>query len=333
MRGFMKLKYLFLLVLSFTATQVHSLESCVVKEGVGEIKVVEKNGTEYSIGAGNYLLINKKDSWSYHVEVYSKNGQFVAAGQTSIQYADPSCEKVNPFEIVQSINGSHFYKKITKSLPPENCPPPSTEVPNTRPKVRPPEPVVSLPVTDLNKQVGALIAKAPFNKRCNQLFINTKGEVGVAGQEIIKAVQNHASQCLYNDLDVSSICPKYKNFSTAQKDSFWVYAFASVAQFESSCNPTADAAGTNDVADGLFQMEYSWKQRRSAGRDRKLCKASGPYDSQDIKFQAECSISILRDTNCKFGWPLDGRKGYWHLLRSNSSFKIGKTMMNFPGCK
>lgn len=328
------LKFLISLSLTLVSLNAFGIQSCVIKNGHGEIKVFESDGTKYSIGGGNILVINKTDSRSHHVDVYSATGKYVATGQTSKKYADPICESINPVDILDSINKSHFYERITGDLSPENCPPNQEEesVPKVRPRARPKRVVAPPADANLYRSIGAIIGQKPFNRRCNQLFINKEGKLGEAGREIIDAVQKHASKCLYNDLNVSSICPNYRSFNNTQKDAFWVYAFASVAQFESSCNPAVDAQGTNDVADGLFQMEYSFRQRKAAGRSRELCKTAGPHPSQDIKFQAQCSISILRDTNCKFGWPLDGRKGYWHLLRSNSSFKIGNTMKKFPGC-
>ena len=190
-----------------------------------------------------------------------------------------------------------------------------------------------LPI-NLYRKIGKVIGE--FNTKCNQLFISKDGGLGEAGREIRDAVQNHGSQCLYNDIDVSSVCPNYRSFNLKEKDAFWVYAFASIAHKESSCLPSnQNPNGTNDVADGLFQMEFSYTARRSAGRDPDLCKTSGPHPSGDIKFQAQCSISVLRDTNCRLGWPLDGPHGYWHLLRSNAKSKNGTIVdliKKFPGC-
>lgn len=183
----------------------------------------------------------------------------------------------------------------------------------------------------LRKQVGGLVAHKSFNRMC-KTFINSNGDLGRAGNEVVRAVNNYASSCMNTKLDVSNVCPNFKKFTQGEKDLFWVYVFASIAQHESSCDAGESARGVNDKADGLFQMEYSFSQRRDAGRDRNLCKTRGPHDSQDIRFQTECSVSIIRDINCKYGKPLDWKKGYWHLLRNNSSFGIGKKIRKFPGC-
>lgn len=329
----MKLIITTLLTLLFFSSQLLANDELVLwymPEGSRSI-TVEDSDSRYTIGPGHYLKVIAENSWAYTVEVYGQNGTLLAVGQTAIPIMTGEAERVDAVHVITNI-GEEAGRAIFV------CPPP--DVAHGRGQITPVQgndgtgPLNSgADIENLKRRLGAIIAGDDYNRRCGDLFFNTEGEIGEAGREIISAVQEHASQCLYNQLDVSSVCPNYRSFTPEQKDLFWAFGFAGVAQHESSCNPDEDAQGVNDVADGLFQMEFSWAQRRSAGRDRELCVAYRPgTDSQNIRFQAQCSISILRDIHCEqYQLPLNSRHGYWHLLRGEGA--IVDKWKQFPGCR
>ncbi|MES2769210.1 MAG: hypothetical protein V4596_08695 [Bdellovibrionota bacterium] len=203
------------------------------------------------------------------------------------------------------------------------------------------------------KQIGDRMAaklqyKGGFNAMCSA-FIQKNGELGPLGKKFIQAMKKVGWQ--YFDggplsIDYSSVCPNYKNFSNAKKEYLQAWFGASMAQEESSCNPNESAKGANDIADGLFQMEFSAQQRKAAGRNPKFCPHTG-IDSKDITFQMECTASILKDINAKQNRGLTYRSGYWDKLRGTNVWtwtrkKTGKKhtvvpeiswhIMDFPGC-
>ena len=110
------------------------------------------------------------------------------------------------------------------------------------------------------------------------------------------------------------------------KLTFIALLFASIAQVESTCRPWAQTQGTNDLADGLFQLEYSSRQRRRAGRNEKWCKTNQGVDSQSLTFQSECAVSIVEDTVCAWNAPINHGDGYWQKLRNNR--KITQILKN-----
>ncbi len=169
--------------------------------------------------------------------------------------------------------------------------------------------VLEIALRDDDLVVPAIANSSKFSRGCRN-FIDEYGNLGAFGRRLLEAIDTvekeykdtYNSSCFYNDIDVSSICPNFKDLTEPMKKKFWAYAFASIAEAESSCNPTGhNRNGTNDRADGLFQLEFSWDQRRTSGRDERFCRTEkGGTNTQDLRFQAECATSIMRDLQCVY---------------------------------
>ncbi len=168
-------------------------------------------------------------------------------------------------------------------------------------------------VTTNDAQKGYHLGDA-FHARCNN-FINENG-LGEWGQYMVAAAKKVAKNCFYNRGVFDNICPGYRRLPEAKKNAFIAVLFASIAQVESTCRPWAQAQGSNDLADGLFQLEYSRSQRQESGRNREWCKTDRPVDTQSLTFQSECAVSIVEDTVCAWNSFITHSDGYWQKLRN-----------------
>lgn len=168
--------------------------------------------------------------------------------------------------------------------------------------------------------------------RCDN-FINSRGELGTYGTALIEAIERVNPDCFYSTARFSRVlCPNFNSFGQTTKRRFIAFLFGSIAHYESSCNPRAQAQGVNDTADGLFQLEYSRNQRRNAGRDRVFCATDRGVNTQDITFQMECSASIFVDGYCERNSAVPGDTNwYWQKLNSPSG-RITRMAQRFPGC-
>lgn len=162
--------------------------------------------------------------------------------------------------------------------------------------------------------IPGLKLDARFNPRCGN-FINKKG-IGEWGKHMISAAHRVAPNCFYGRNLYGSLCPNYLDLPQEKKEAMTALAFAAMGQVESTCNPKASAKGTNDIADGIFQLEYSASQRDDAGRDEKWCRTNQTVDTQSWEFQSECAASIVKDRICKFGAYFFGPRSYWQELKS-----------------
>ncbi len=172
-----------------------------------------------------------------------------------------------------------------------------------------------------------------FNGRCSN-FINRNG-LGDWGRRMVQAAKTVAPNCFYKDNAFNSLCPNYRQLNESQKNAFIALLFASIGQVESSCNPRAQAQGSYDVADGIFQMEYSAGKRARAGRNSRWCRTSGRTDTQSWSFQSECAVSIIEDTVCKKDRQLNYASGYWQKLRNQRQIfqTIKRTAKQWGICK
>jgi hypothetical protein len=163
-------------------------------------------------------------------------------------------------------------------------------------------------------------------------FINRNGELGAWGQRLIRATKDVNQNCFYERIDFSGVCPNYSRFSQARKEQYIAFLFASIAAFESSCRPNAQVRGTNDTADGLFQLEYSQRWRANAGRNARFCATNRGVNTQDINFQMECAASIFSDHYCRSGRVVGARTGgYWQKLNRSNGL-ITRLARRFPHC-
>lgn len=168
---------------------------------------------------------------------------------------------------------------------------------------------------------------------CSQ-FIQPNGQLGDYGRRTLAAIQavDPGGRCFLGGGIAWSqhVCPGYRNFSPRERERFWVYAFAAIAHDESSCNP--NVSGDGGASDGLFQMEYSNWKRRYRGQE---CYPRQPINTRGLKFQFECTASIMRDINCgRSNRPLGNGNGntiFWSQLQSTRG-DISRMIKSYPGC-
>jgi hypothetical protein len=182
-----------------------------------------------------------------------------------------------------------------------------------------------------------------FDRACHN-FITSDGKLGPWGLLGIKAlgdvdrgyIKNTGRSCFYDDLIMNDLCPAFKKFTKSEKNLYWGHVLASIAMDESTCNPNAqNRKGTNGIADGLFQLEYSKTLRYH--RDPDFCKAKEAYPTTKFDFQMECTASIIRDIHCERDRRLTYELGYWHKLRQPPREKKDRDIValikEFPLCK
>ncbi|MCB0414800.1 MAG: hypothetical protein KDD50_10730 [Bdellovibrionales bacterium] len=189
---------------------------------------------------------------------------------------------------------------------------------------------------EFDEKIDALNNRRVFSPKCLN-YVDSHGKIGPWGKKVLDAFEladkdyKDGKSCFYDDLDVSYVCPKFKSFNENKKSIFWLYVYASMSQVESSCRVEAQAQGTNGIADGLLQLEYSKSLRRNSGRDPILCSTRQGVDTQSLDFQFNCSASIFRDIYCDRGRPIHYAEGYWLKLRGKNKL-IHKLIKRFPGC-
>lgn len=175
------------------------------------------------------------------------------------------------------------------------------------------------------------LTRVGASQACNN-FINSQGELGSYGTALINAIERVDSNCFYSTARFSQVlCPNFNSFGQTTKNRFLAYLFGAMAYYESSCNPRAQAQGTNDIADGLFQLEYSARARRRAGRDQVFCATDRGVNTQDITFQMECSAAIFVDGYCERDGVPGDTNWYWQKLNSPNG-RISRMARTFPGC-
>ncbi len=166
-------------------------------------------------------------------------------------------------------------------------------------------------------------------RACNN-FVNNNG-LGTYGRQLQSALGRVGTSCFFSGgINFTNLCPNYNSFNNGRKMQFIAFLFASMAFYESSCNPRAQAQGTNDIADGLLQLEYSQSQRRDAGRNAVHCATNRGVNTQDIGFQMECGASIFKDGYCGTGRIPGSHSWYWQKLNGNRS--ITRMARRFPFC-
>jgi hypothetical protein len=167
---------------------------------------------------------------------------------------------------------------------------------------------------------------------CNK-FMFSDGSFGPWGVALISAFERVGTDCIYHS-DWSEICPGYTNFSEAKKRQLMVFAFAAVADKESTCNPKAQAQGKTDLAVGLFQLENSRRQRRAADRHDLCSPNAAVKDPKAITFQMQCAAGTFYDYHCVRSddrYIRVGRGGYWQKWRRPNR-TISLDIRKFPGC-
>lgn len=170
-----------------------------------------------------------------------------------------------------------------------------------------------------------------YSPKCKN-FIDENGELGPWGVRLLNAFEEVDPICFFDRIDVSNVCPNFKNFSRDRKGRWWNWLVLNKAQDEASCRVEAQAAGVNGTADGLMQLEYSYALRKASGRNPRYCRTEGPSDTQDLTFQFECTASIIKDEYCDKNRPLVNPRGYWQNLNRANRW-IAQRAAEFPGCR
>lgn len=194
------------------------------------------------------------------------------------------------------------------------------------------------------KQVAEAFKKAKFGEGCLN-FVDKNGNLGNWGKQAVKIFKDVCKECFYgsNAFDMGSICPKYKNFSPAQRDLFvggWLTS--AIATPESTCRQNVRVKGTKvktkrgvhqEYAVGIFQLEESMYRRKGRGPE---CQTRNGETLYSMSFQLRCTASILKETRFENGHTLWGSSNqYWYKLRDKSGYrgKISQSLSQFPGCK
>lgn len=194
-----------------------------------------------------------------------------------------------------------------------------------------------------------------FNTACRS-FIQADGSYGEWGNLIVDYISG--SERRQNDFFSNGIlgmesapqtCPNWGNLSEAAKMKFWVWMMSSIAQVESSCNPSAINTGpVPDPADrprGLFQLN-TLNLRRPPKHNRSWrgdnCDfPSGPAATANPRNNTLCAIGIMYHyVKRPSGQYTDAPKifptnSYWEKLRgghSSNGGDIGKLMRQYPPC-
>ncbi|POB12696.1 hypothetical protein [Halobacteriovorax sp. DA5] len=188
-----------------------------------------------------------------------------------------------------------------------------------------------------------------FNKDC-QMFITEDGKEGVWGQMITEYIENEsgaAEMFLYDEIKGMTAapytCPNWYNLNNEQRKRFWVWMFASIAQVESSCDPTKVNTGrvpdATDRPTGLFQLNRKKDARYWRGKNCQF--ASGYETTIEPRNQVRCSMDIMYDILlAKKGiYKANGKifptNSYWEKLRPNHSQTggpIGELARMYPPC-
>lgn len=177
-----------------------------------------------------------------------------------------------------------------------------------------------------------------FSPKCKN-FIKDDGSIGPWGQEWLKAMedvdQKKGRSCFSDEIDFGQRCKGFQAFTEEQKQHVWVWLWASIAQAESSCKPDAQTQGIwnerynrYNIADGLVQLEHWTETRNGNGRDKGFCPDN--WNSQEVSFQANCSSSIMADTQC--GGYLKDENSYWQKIRLDGG-EIWNLLKKHPLCK
>lgn len=162
-------------------------------------------------------------------------------------------------------------------------------------------------------------------------FIRADGTLGPFGQAIVKNIQNKEN--FYNPKakgGLTSVCKNWNSLSKSEKEIFWVWAFASIANDESSCNASVVVPGMpGRKAAGLLQIEH---QPRNRNFRQSACSRLSAKETLNSEKNIACGVAMMNgflgDTSKTF---LFTKGSYWHHLRSNTQF-IKKYLDQNPVC-
>lgn len=189
----------------------------------------------------------------------------------------------------------------------------------------------------------------PMNAACDQYISKDGKSVGQKGKQLQELFKGKAAEALLGDdagnkKGMDKACPGYGAFDEEQRKNFWTWAFATIANQESSCGTDSSSmkgmAGSNGTVIGEFQLnkELSGRNWRGKSWGGKACAAK---DVTNFKENAACAVDIMTD---QFMGVYDKKNpgltgnSYWQEIKTNTSpsretnSPILKNMKKFPGC-
>lgn len=197
----------------------------------------------------------------------------------------------------------------------------------------------SLPTTPVDN-------KRYFSKKCTSI-ITKEGRPGPVGRKLIKAMKrmekDKEKACFFGDSSQASNIGKYckgaKHFdslSQDQKESLWLWFWASLAQIESGCDPNvqfADARivrsankriSARNIEGGLFSLPL--KLRNFYPHDKVYCPKDA--DKLSAEYQSNCSVSRFADIHCGTDpfRRVKGKHGFKQWKPLVPSYRISKTL-------
>lgn len=188
-----------------------------------------------------------------------------------------------------------------------------------------------------------------FNQACTN-FIKDDGSEGPWGKLISDYIEkSEAIKSVFLNDEIKGMtarpytCPNWYNLNTEQRKRFWLWMFASIAQVESSCDPSKVNTGAvpnpADRPTGLFQLNRDYDNRYWRGSS---CRFASGYDETiKITNQVNCSMDIMlevlkgSDGMYKSNGKIFPAKTYWEKLRPNHSQTggpIGELVRKYPPC-
>lgn len=141
-----------------------------------------------------------------------------------------------------------------------------------------------------------------------QNFISKDGALGPWGSFIASTISPSTHPSFFKaSSDMDKLCPKFKNMKDAEKERFWVWLVAAVANNESSCNEKVKAKGVRGAtAAGLMQMhlgkEYLYGCKRG-------------INSLSARDNLECGLTVLNNDIKRTGKVFAPKNNYFDTLR------------------
>lgn len=149
-------------------------------------------------------------------------------------------------------------------------------------------------------------------------FVNSKGQLGSWGRFLQQTLSRSRQSTLFSNSigDQGRVCPRFGRMTDAEKEDFYVWLVASMANYESSCRPSARARGVNGTAAGLLQLHLHHEHLYGC---RRGMNSLNPH--QNI----ECGLTILNADIARTKKFFPGRNNYWEVLRPHT--RAGKATL------
>ncbi len=158
-----------------------------------------------------------------------------------------------------------------------------------------------------SREIGTA-AHASFQAGCDQ-FMNEEGKLGVWGDYALQLIRGKPDS--FGDkvpTDITTWCPRYPSMGKEEREMFWVWAMASMASSESSCDPAAVGPRYNGVPLGLFQV---WKEMEPDS-----CQSA--ENLLDPRENIRCAVDQLGMELANRGELMTAERiTYWGVLRTD----------------